>query len=64
VQRAADGEVDVAVQHLAAESKAVELGARLCERLPHVASLHVSEVGAVVGAHVGPGFLGVVVSRR
>ncbi|CAN5247642.1 DegV family protein [soil metagenome] len=64
VQRAAEGEVDVAVQHLAAESKAVELGVRLRERLPHVASLHVSEVGAVVGAHVGPGFLGVVVSRR
>ena len=64
VQRAGQGEVDVAVQHLAAGQRAVELGARLQERLPHVASLHVSEVGAVVGAHVGPGLLGVVVSRR
>ena len=64
VQRAGHGEVDVAVQHLAAGQRAVELGARLRERLPHVASLHVSEVGAVVGAHVGPGFLGVIVSRR
>lgn len=64
VQRAGEDEVDLAVQHLAAEDKAVALGERLQARLPRAASMHVSEVGAVVGAHVGPGLLGVVVSRR
>ena len=64
VQRAGDAEVDVAVHHLAAADKAAELGERLRTRLPRLTSLHVSEVGAVVGAHVGPGLLGVVVSRR
>ena len=64
VQRAGDVEVDLAVHHLAAPDKAAELGARLQARLPRVAAMHVSEVGAVVGAHVGPGLLGVVVSRR
>lgn len=65
VERAGDGAVDVAVQHLAAPDKAAALADRLRSRLPNlVGDLHLSEVGAVVGAHVGPGFLGVVVSRR
>ena len=64
VERAGEGEVDLAVHHLAAAEKAESLAARLRERLPRIGDLHVSEVGAVVGAHVGPGLLGVVVSRR
>ncbi len=64
VQRAGDGEVDLAVHHLAAADKAGQLAERLRARLPGVGALHVSEVGAVVGAHVGPGLLGVVLSRR
>jgi DegV family protein with EDD domain len=64
VQRAGEGAVDLAVHHLAAPEKADELGARLRARLPRLGDLHVSEVGAVVGAHVGPGLLGVVVCRR
>ena len=64
VLRAEDRPVDVAVHHLAAPDKAEALAERLRERLPGLASLYVSEVGAVVGAHVGPGLLGVVVSRR
>lgn len=64
VERAGDGDVDLAVQHLAAEQKATALAERLRARLPRLGDLHLSEVGAVVGAHVGPGFLGVVVSRR
>lgn len=64
VERAGDAPVDVAVHHLAAEEKATALADRLLERIPGVDSVHVSEVGAVVGAHVGPGLLGVVVSRR
>ena len=61
VKAAGDGPVDVAVHHLAAATRAEEVAARLRERLPHVARLLVSEVGAVIGAHVGPGLLGVVV---
>ncbi len=64
VQRAGEGPVDVAVHHLAALDKATLLSERLAERIPGLAEVHVSEVGAVVGAHVGPGLLGVVVSRR
>jgi DegV family protein with EDD domain len=61
VRAAGDGPVDLAVHHLAAATRAEEVAARLRERLPHVARLLVSEVGAVIGAHVGPGLLGVVV---
>jgi DegV family protein with EDD domain len=64
VQRAGDGEVALAVHHLAAQGRAVALASRLEERLPQAGEVRVSEVGAVVGAHVGPGLLGVVVSRR
>lgn len=64
VERAGDAPVDVAVQHLAAPDKAAALADRLRARLPRLGELHLSEVGAVVGAHVGPGLLGVVVSRR
>jgi DegV family protein with EDD domain len=64
VERAGDSPVDVAVQHLAAEEKATALAERLRARLPQLGELHLSEVGAVVGAHVGPGLLGVVIFRR
>jgi DegV family protein with EDD domain len=60
VRAAGDGPVDLAVHHLAAATRAEEVAARLRERL-QVARLLVSEVGAVIGAHVGPGLLGVVV---
>ena len=53
-QAAGEGPVDVAVQHLAAAARAEEVAARLRERLD-VARLLVSEVGAVIGAHVGTG---------
>ena len=64
VTAAGTSDVDVAVHHLAAGDKAAALAERLRARLPALRSLQVSEVGAVVGAHVGPGLLGVVVSRR
>ena len=59
-QAAGEGPVDVAVQHLGAAGRAEEVACRLRERLD-VARLLVSEVGAVIGAHVGTGLLGVVV---
>jgi DegV family protein with EDD domain len=61
---AGDVPVDMAVHHLASAEKAEALAERLRARVPGLQSMHVSEVGAVVGAHVGPGLLGVVVSRR
>jgi DegV family protein with EDD domain len=64
VDLAGDREVDVAVQHVAASSRAAALAGRLRERVPHLVELYVGEAGPVVGAHVGPGMLGVVVSRR
>ncbi|WP_163510012.1 DegV family protein [Fodinicola acaciae] len=56
------GPVNVAVHHLAAPQRAETLATRLSDRLPQVKDLLTSEVGAVIGAHVGPGVVGVVVS--
>ncbi|WP_165988632.1 DegV family protein [Streptomyces sp. YIM 98790] len=64
VQHAGSGPVDIAVQHLAAGERAAELAERLAARLPGLGELHVSEVGAVLGAHTGPGLLGAVVAPR
>ncbi|MEU8518177.1 DegV family protein [Streptomyces sp. NPDC048577] len=64
VERAASEAVDVAVHHLSAPERAAALAERLRERIPAMAELQVSEVGAVIGAHTGPGLLAVVVSPR
>ena len=64
VELAGDRHVDVAVQHVADPARAAALAAHLRERVAHLHDLHVGEVGPVIGAHVGPGMLGVVVSRR
>ncbi|HZB51928.1 MAG TPA: DegV family protein, partial [Mycobacteriales bacterium] len=63
VAAAGDGPVDIAVHHLAAPQRARALTERLRVRLPGLRQLVESEIGAVVGAHVGPGLLGVVVVR-
>jgi DegV family protein with EDD domain len=62
VAEAGDRRVDLGVQHLFASSRAETLAARLRERVPHVEDVYVGEVGPVIGAHVGPGMLGVVVA--
>ena len=62
VEAAGSGEVDVGVQHLAAGPRAAELAARLRQRLPRARLVWELEVGAVVGAHVGPGAVAVVVA--
>jgi DegV family protein with EDD domain len=59
--------VDVAVCHLAAGDAAERLAGGLGSRLTGALSGHdvtLQEVGAVLGAHVGPGLLGVVVSPQ
>ncbi|MFF5359551.1 DegV family protein [Streptomyces scabiei] len=63
-ERAGSAPVDIAVHHLAAPERASALAERLRARLPALADLHVSEVGAVIGAHTGPGLLGAIVSPR
>ncbi|TDB90378.1 DegV family protein [Actinomadura sp. KC216] len=62
VTEARDRRVDLGVQHLAAPSRADSLAARLRDRIPDVEDVHVGEVGPVIGAHVGPGMLAVVVA--
>ncbi|KAA0924249.1 MULTISPECIES: DegV family protein [Streptomyces] len=63
-ERAGSAQVDIAVHHLAAQDRASALAERLRLRVPALADLHVSEIGAVIGAHTGPGLLGAVVSPR
>lgn len=62
VAEAGSSRVGVAVHHLASAERAEALAERLRGRLI-LDTLVVSEVGAVVGAHVGPGMLAVVVHR-
>ena len=62
VEAAGQGPVSVAVHHLAAPEKAERLAADIRDRLPQLRELHVSELGAAIGAHVGPGAVGVVVA--
>lgn len=57
-----EGNVAVAVQHLAAPERAEKLRQELQEKLPKVSRIDVAEVGAVVGAHVGPGLLAIAIS--
>ena len=62
VEAAGQGPISVAVHHLAAAEKAERLAAELRDRLPQLRELHVSELGAAIGAHVGPGAVGIVVA--
>jgi DegV family protein with EDD domain len=62
VEAAGDGPVSIAVHHLAAPERAERLAAEVRERLPGLQELHVSELGAAIGAHVGPGAVGIVVA--
>ncbi len=58
----ADGQpVGVAVLHLDAARRAADLAVGIRSRLPE-ADVIIGEVGAVIGSHVGPGMVAVVVS--
>lgn len=64
---AGEDEVDVAVAHLASPDRAEELRHKLQSALAANLgrrSVHLGEIGAVLGAHVGPGMVAVCVSRR
>ena len=56
VAAAGDGDVDVAVHHLAAEQRATDVADALATRLgERLRDSYVQELDAVVAAHVGPG---------
>lgn len=59
--RGSGGTFDVAVQHLAAEERARDVADGLRDELA-LDDVRVLEVGAAVGAHVGPGMVAVVVA--
>lgn len=67
VEAAGDDPVDVSVAHLANADKAAELAAILTERLAEGLEgrdILCGELGAVLGAHVGPGMVAVCVAPR
>lgn len=66
-EEADGGQVDVCVAHLASPERADQLTARLSERLADNLSgreVWCGELGAVLGAHVGPGMIAVCVAPR
>jgi DegV family protein with EDD domain len=64
LEEAGDSDVDIAVQHLDAADRAQALYDLLLSRLDsRVRRSYVSEVGAVVAAHTGPGVIGVCIRR-
>jgi DegV family protein with EDD domain len=65
VEASGAGEVDVAVHHLGAPDRAAALADAVTMRLgDRLRDCYITEIGAVVAAHVGPGVAGVVVHRR
>ncbi|WP_203711681.1 DegV family protein [Asanoa siamensis] len=65
VESAGDATVDVAVHHLDGAERADQLATTLKERLgDRLRDCYVTEIGAAVAAHVGPGLASVVVHRR
>jgi DegV family protein with EDD domain len=56
--------VDIAVHHLDSQNRASDLVERLQARVASTTSVVLVELGAVVGAHVGPGTIAVAVSPR
>jgi fatty acid-binding protein DegV len=64
MEAAGEGPVEVVVAHLAAPQRADHLASSLTERLGArlVGPVRCGQVGAALGAHVGPGMLAAVVS--
>jgi DegV family protein with EDD domain len=65
VEAAGTGDTDIAVHHLGAPDRAAALADAVTMRLgDRLQDCYITEIGAVVAAHVGPGFVCVVVHRR
>jgi DegV family protein with EDD domain len=61
---AGTGPVELAVHHVAAADRARDVERQLEELLPRLTGSSVSELGPVIGAHLGPGVVGTVIVRR
>lgn len=59
--QACEGDFQIGIQHLAAESVAQQVADRLATALD-LESVPVDEVGAAIGAHVGPGMVSITVT--
>lgn len=64
VDAAGETGVDIAVHHLDSQARAGDLADRLRARVPSTTTVVLVELGAVVGAHVGPGTIAVAISPR
>jgi DegV family protein with EDD domain len=65
VEAAGEGDVDIAVHHLQVPDRAAALADSVAMRLgDRMRDCYITEIGAAVAAHVGPGLAGVVVHRR
>lgn len=62
VQRSGNGRVDVGVEHFQCPERAQQLLEELRGQLPQVRRAVISETSAILGAHAGPGALGITVS--
>lgn len=62
VQAAGEQLVEVTVAHLASPERAATLAMKLEKRLAIAAPVRVVELGAVLGAHVGPGMVAVCIT--
>lgn len=62
VGRAGGGPVDIATEHFQAEERAGWVLNQLCSRLPQSRQPVLEETSAIIGAHTGPGALGITIS--
>ncbi|WP_137723662.1 DegV family protein [Prescottella subtropica] len=60
VEQVGDEPTAVAVHHLHARDRADAVAAQLEARIPELTELVVTEIGSVLGVHLGPGTIGVV----
>jgi fatty acid kinase fatty acid binding subunit len=64
VRSAGGRDVDLAVHHVAAADRANDVERQVREQLPRLRDSQVSELGPVIGAHLGAGVVGTVIVRR
>ncbi|MDR7301086.1 DegV family protein [Haloactinomyces albus] len=62
VERAGGGSVDIATEHFQAAERAGQVLHQLQDRLPGARQPILEETSAIIGAHTGPGALGITVS--
>lgn len=61
-ERAGRRQVDVAIEHFAGEDEANRIVDRIRKKIPTAREVVFTEVSAIIGAHVGPGSVGITIS--